>query len=126
MFYVTDTHPFVWYLAGKLPPKIDEIFASTEKGETVIFIPTIVLAECLYLVEMKKIELDFEELVEKIEISSNFIPVSFNFQVVKLLSEISLRELHDRIIVATAKLLNAKLITRDKEIRNSGIVEVVW
>ncbi len=75
---------------------------------------------------MKKIELDFEELVEKIEISSNFIPVSFNFQVVKLLSEISLRELHDRIIVATAKLLNAKLITRDKEIRNSGIVEVVW
>jgi len=51
---------------------------------------------------------------------------SFNFQVVKLLSEIMLKELHDRIIVATAKLLNAKLITKDKEIRESRIVEVVW
>ena len=84
------------------------------------------MAECLYLVENKKIELDFNELLERIEISSNFIPTSFNFQVVKLLPEIKLSELHDRIIVATAKLLNAKLITKDKEIRESGIVEVVW
>ena len=126
MLYVTDTHAFVWYIAGKLPPKIDEVFRSAEKGESVIFIPTVVLAECLYLAENKKIDLDFNELLERMEISSNFIPASFNFQVVKLLSKIELSELHDRIIVATAKLLNAKLITKDKEIRESGIVEVVW
>ncbi len=84
------------------------------------------MAECLYLAESKKIDLNFEELLKKIEISSNFVPVSFNFQVVKLLPNINLKELHDRVIVATAKLLNAKLITKDKEIRESGIVEVVW
>ncbi|RLI85755.1 MAG: type II toxin-antitoxin system VapC family toxin, partial [Candidatus Altiarchaeales archaeon] len=33
---------------------------------------------------------------------------------------------HDRVIVATAKLLNAKLITKDEEIKESGLVEVVW
>ena len=126
MLYVTDTHPFIWYLAGKLPSKIDEIFTSAEKGESIIFIPTIVLAECLYLAEIGRIELDFDALLGKIEISSNFVPVSFNFQVVKILPEIKLRDLHDRIIVATAKLLNAKLITKDREIRDSGIVEVVW
>lgn len=76
--------------------------------------------------ENKKIDLDFNELLERIEISSNFIPASFNFQVVKLLPEIKLSELHDRIIVATAKLLNAKLITKDREIIESRFVEVVW
>jgi len=126
MLYVTDTHAFIWYVVGKLPPKVDEVFRSAEKGESIIFIPTVVLAECLYLVENKKIDLDFNELLERIEISSNFIPASFNFQVVKLLPEIKLSELHDRIIVATAKLLNAKLITKDREIIESRFVEVVW
>jgi PIN domain nuclease of toxin-antitoxin system len=44
----------------------------------------------------------------------------------KLLPETRLKELHDRIIVATAKILNAKLITKDRQIRDSGIVEIVW
>lgn len=126
MYYVTDTHAFIWYLHGKLPNRVDKVFSSAEKGESIIFIPTMVLAECLYLVENGKIKLDFDELLNKIEISSNFIPTSFNFQVLKLLPEIKLDGLHDRIIVATAKLLNAKLITKDKEIRDSKIVEVVW
>ena len=43
----------------------------------------------------------------------------------RLLPEIEVGELHDRII-ATAKILNAKLITRDKEIRKAGVVDVVW
>jgi len=35
-------------------------------------------------------------------------------------------EPHDRIVVATAKLLNAKLITKDDKIRISRIVETIW
>ena len=35
-------------------------------------------------------------------------------------------DLHDQIIVATAKFLNAILITKDKKIRDSNIVETVW
>jgi len=44
----------------------------------------------------------------------------------KLLPEINLRELHDRIIIATARTLNAQLITKDRVIRESGMVDVVW
>ena len=83
------------------------------------------MAECLYLVENGKIELDFDDLLRKIEMSKNFISVSFNLPVMKLLPGIRLEELHDRVIVATAKILDAKLITKDREIRDSGIVEVV-
>ena len=58
MLYVTATHALVWYIPGELHDKVDEIFKSAEAGESTIFIPTIVLAECLYLVENGKIELE--------------------------------------------------------------------
>ena len=40
--YVTDTHAFIWYLLDNLPKKVDDIFKSVEKGESTIFVPTIV------------------------------------------------------------------------------------
>ena len=61
MFYVTDTSSNL-YLSDKLPDNINEIFMSAEE-ESVIFVPT-VLAECLYLVENEKIELDFNDLMK--------------------------------------------------------------
>jgi len=70
--------------------------------------------------------LDFGDLLKRIEMSRNFVPTSFNFQVMKILPEIRIKELHDRIIVATANRLNAKLITKDREIKEAGIVETVW
>jgi PIN domain nuclease of toxin-antitoxin system len=126
MLFVTDTHPLVWYILGELPERVDEIFKLAEAGESSIFVPTIVLAECLYLVEEGKIELDFENLLERLEQSSNFIPASFNIRVMRLLPEIRLKELHDRIIIATAMTLHAQLITKDRGIRESGMVNVVW
>ena len=126
MLYVTDTHAFVWYLVDRLPEKVNKIFKSVEKGESTIFVPTIVLVESLHLVENKKIDLNFDHLLKKIEMSKNFVPTSFNFQIMKILPELGIKELHDRIIIATAKILNAKLITKDKEIKKAGIVETVW
>jgi len=124
--YVTDTHAFIWYLLDNLPKKVDDIFKSVEKGESTIFVPTIVLVESLHLVENKKIDLNFDDLLKKIEMSKNFVPTSFNFQIMKILPELGIKELHDRIIIATAKILNAKLIIKDKEIKKAGIVETVW
>lgn len=126
MLYVADTHALIWYLIGTLPKEVDNIFQSAEKGESIIYIPTIVLAECLYLVEDGKIDLDFDELLAKIETSRNFVPVSFSFEVLKALPQINLSELHDRIVVATARIIGGKLLTRDEEIKSSGLVEVIW
>ncbi len=126
MPYVADAHSWVYYLTGKLSKKADEIFTSVENGEDVIYVPTIALAECLYLSDKGKISLDMKELLTKFKISLNFIPVSFNFEVLKILPTIKMTELHDRIIVATSKLLNSKLITKDEEIKNSGLIETIW
>ena len=127
MFYVVDTHPLIWYLAEeKLPKNVDEVFKASEKGYYAIFIPTIVLAECYYLSEKKKIELNFEDILNSVERSYNFLIAPFNIDIIKLFPKINIKEIHDKIITATAKLLNATLITKDRKIRDSNVVETIW
>jgi len=126
MFYVADTHAWIFYLLNKLPTKANDAFKSVEKGESMMFVPTIALAECIHLIEGKKIALNLKELFIKFETGANFVPVSLNFEIIKEISKIKLEEIHDRIIVATARFLDAKLITKDSDIINSKLVETVW
>ncbi len=58
-FYVTDTHPFVWYLAAdddRLSPSAKSVFENADSAKAVVVIPAIVLAESLYLAEKGRIK----------------------------------------------------------------------
>jgi len=125
MNYVVDTHYLVWYIVGRLPKKIDNLFKQVEQGQSTVFVPTIVLAEILYLIKNHKIILNYSDLIRKIEISDNIVPIPLDISILKLLPEIDLSEIHDQIVVATAKLVNAKLITKDREIIESNIIECI-
>jgi PIN domain nuclease of toxin-antitoxin system len=126
MRYVTDTHTLIWYLTDTLPMKIDKIFESAEKGESTIFVPIIVLIECLYTIYKGRIDLEFDSLLNRIKMEKKFIPVILDMEILELLPEIELKDAHDRIIVATAKKCNAKLITKDRKIKKAGIVQITW
>ena len=126
MLYVTDSHTLIWYVLDKLPEKVNKIFESARKGELMIFVPTIVLVECLYLAEKDKIDLEFDTLMNRIRMEKNFKSISLDIEIIELLPEIEIEDPHDKIIVATAKMLNAALITRDRKIKKAGIVQVVW
>ncbi|MFZ3066453.1 MAG: PIN domain-containing protein [Nitrospirota bacterium] len=127
MRYVADTHALIFHTINKLPKKSDEIFRSCEEGKgIIIYIPTIVLAESYYLVKHGKVKLDFDKLLNKLENSYNYSIISFNIDILKLFMKTKANEIHDRIIVATTKYLDAILITKDGEIRNSEEVKVVW
>jgi len=77
--------------------------------------------------EKKRIKVNYEEILEKIENSNNFEIYSLDVDVLPVARNITtIPELHDRIVVATAKLLDAKLLTKDENIQKSGIVEIVW
>ena len=127
--YVTDTHGFLWFLSKdeKLGKKALEIFRLCDKGKETVVIPSIVLLECLYVCEKKKIEYEFREITLKIQGSFNYPIYPLDEEVVLECQKFAdISEPHDRIIVATAKLLNAKLITKDADIINSSTVETVW
>ena len=69
MNFITDTHALLWHFTNS--PKISQrakgIFAKCEKGECVIFIPSIVIAECLSIFDKKKIIFDFKALLIALE-----------------------------------------------------------
>jgi len=50
---VTDTHPLIWYLedSSNLSPAANQAFERCDRGDIVIYIPTICLVEIVYLQE---------------------------------------------------------------------------
>ncbi|MDI6655717.1 MAG: PIN domain-containing protein [Methanobacteriota archaeon] len=129
MLYVTDTHPFLWHLSNddRLSKKASEIFTKAELGEATIVVPTIVLAESFYIVKKQKVEINFAEVIEKVEFASNFTTFPLDLKVIKEIQKLDkLPELHDKIVVATAQILAADLISKDDEIKKSGYVNVIW
>lgn len=126
MYYVADTHAWVYYLLDILPDKADEAFTQAERGKAYIFVPTIALAECVHLVERGKIKMDLNELFYKVKVDENFIPVPLTLDIVERIHRLPLSEIHDRIIVATCQALGAITLTRDVEIVESRVVETLW
>lgn len=123
---VADTHAWIYYLLNKLPSKANEIFISAESGKETIAIPSICLVECTHLIETGKITTTYKELFSRLEVSNNFIVVPLTLEIIKSIPEFKLGEMHDRIIVATAKYLKSSLVTKDKEIIKSQLVQSIW
>ena len=130
MRYVTDTHCLLWFLSNdnsKLSEKAKEIFENVEEGNDIIIIPSIVLLELMRILEKRNLKDKFNQILKEIEETDNYEIYSLNINIVKVVFEIiKTKELHDRIIIATAKLLGLPLITKDKDIVNSKEVECIW
>lgn len=121
MYYIADTHSFLWYLADSplLSNKAKKFFDLADRGEVTIIIPAIVLLEIIDVLDKKKVNLKFEEIVLKLNQASNFIFSEINWSLILEVNKLKgFKDLHDRIIVATAKVFDAYLISRDKIIKN--------
>jgi len=129
MNFVTDTHALLWWFteSKKISSKAMEIFERCESGENVIFIPSIVLAEALSIFEKKRIPFDFRRLLKRIEESENFAIIPLDYPILQKMIDLKdVPELHDKIIVSTAKYLNVPLITKDRSIQNLPFVRAIW
>jgi len=127
--YVTDTHALVWWFTDspRISAKAAEIFTKCEHGETVIFIPSIVIAEALSIFDKKRVLFDFRKLFKKIHDSENFVIIPLDYPVLqKMVNLQDLPELHDKIIASTAKYLNLPLITKDDMLRSYPGIKTVW
>ncbi len=127
--YVTDAHSYIWFLTEdqKLSKKAKEVFESCDRGETVIVVPSIILLEILHICEKQKVQVNFSKIIDHLKDSLNYVVYPLDIAVILECQNLTkVRELHDRVIVATSKLLGASLITKDENIKESGCVEVVW
>ncbi len=129
MAYLLDTHTLIWYLEGgaRLSPKVRNLL---DRDEEQFLLPTVVLAECRFLIERKKSPLTFSSLLESCEHDPRIQITPFDLDCVKLLSP-SL-EIFDAALVATALVFERRtgsavtLLTKDREIQASGFVPTMW
>jgi len=126
--YVTDTHSLVWYFSDspRLSAGAFKAFENTVENGSII-VPTVVLAEIMYIAKKGRIEMTFSETVEKIEEMENFEIVPLDMDILNIADKIEYElEMHDRLITATAIFFNVPIITKDQMIKDSGLCEVIW
>ena len=129
MAYVVDTHALIWFLTDNksVGNEARSILRKADENEEMVIIPTIVLAEAFYICEKKRIGTKFKDILERIEKSLNYVSYDLDLEIILKLEELGkIKELHDRIIVATALLTNSKILTKDKNIIDSKYVGFVW
>ncbi len=129
MNFLTDPHALLWWFteSPKISLKASETFEKCEKGENVIFVPSIVIAEALSIFDKKRISFNFKELFKKINESENFRLIALDFPILqKMVALKDVPELHDKIIVSTAKYLNLPIITRDESLQNLTYIKTIW
>lgn len=127
--YVADTHALFWYLTAspKLGQKAKEAFFEASRGDALIYIPAIVLAELHFLNE--KLERPFNFLTEfqRIQQSSQFILVSLHPEdILDFDMDSRIPEMHDRMIVGVARRLGIPCLSRDRAISTSQLVAIIW
>jgi PIN domain nuclease of toxin-antitoxin system len=129
---VTDTHALIWYLedSPRLSVVANQLFDQCDRGEIIIYIPTICLVEMIYLQEKGRISSQLKTTLDRELMLGNtgMIVYELTSEVVKALATIprdSVPDLPDRIIAATAVHLGLPLISRDAKITASN-VNTVW
>lgn len=131
--FVTDTHPFVWYLEDnkRLSRAAARVFSDAEMGKAIVHVPSIVFVELLFLVQRQRIPtVIIEQAFDLAEQEGSEIRVApLDLGVARMVASFgpaSVPELPDRIIAATARALNLPLVTADHEISESKLVQVIW
>ena len=128
---VTDTHALVFHAAGtgKLGPRAAAFFDRCERRAAILYVPTVVMWECSLLARVSRINLRrtvrafFEDLFS----NPAYQPIDITPQQIYLADELRFnRDPFDALICATARTVDLPLITRDADIRGSGVVKVIW
>ncbi len=128
MTYIVDTHILIWFLDKnkRLKPQHRQILI--DKGNNFVF-PAIVLAEIKHLISIKRINIDFDMVLEYLSESENCVVYPVDEDVVEKMPD-SLN-IHDALIVGTGLVYKnilreeVSILTEDEEIAISGILPVI-
>ncbi|EDN68320.1 conserved hypothetical protein [Beggiatoa sp. PS] len=129
MRYLADSVALIRHLRKhrRLGIKARKILQEADAGEHTIFVSAMSLMEILYLAQAKKITVDLAQVMTLISNSPNYTLVPIDADVVLATATVDdVPELHDRILVGTAKHLQVPILTSDQIITQSSHVQTIW
>lgn len=124
MRIVIDTHILFWVLTQDLARLTDTALKALNQTDEII-IPAMVLLELLGLLQKREALEYFDILLKQIP-NSKYVVIPLDVAIIKEVRRIKSKfELHDKVIVATAKYLGLPLITKDEEITKK-YKKIIW
>jgi len=126
MEVVADSHALFWWLGGpELRKKLSRKAQRILEEATRVYVPAVVLLELLSLFERHGEPEKFSLLLSRLAPPTyHVLPLSL--AIVRRCAQLpSSLELHDRVIVATADHVHARLVSKDRKIRTL-FADVVW
>ncbi|MBD1884585.1 PIN domain-containing protein [Microcoleus vaginatus] len=132
MKYLIDTHALIGFLEGnqRLGTQVQAILSNLDSQ---LVLPAIALAEAAWIVERGKTSIpSVNALFNAINSDSRIAVDPLDRTIInQTLSLLSIHEMHDRQIVATAMILQNQgetvaLLTCDGNITASGVISVIW
>ena len=128
---VTDTHPLLFHAAGsrRLGRQAAEMFEAAERQAAIVYVPAAVIWECGVLVWAGRVDLHrpLPQFFASLFSNPAYQPVDLTPEQIYRADEARPnRDPFDALICATARHLELALLTRDHDIRQSGLVRVIW
>lgn len=130
--HIVDAHALVWYLEGNPRPGTNAKIVLDDPASELV-LPMIALAEACWVVEHGKSSIKtVNDLLAAVDADSRVVVLPLDRAVLdKSLNITVIPEMHDRQITATALCLADQgeliaVLTRDPDIRSSGLVPIVW
>lgn len=132
MKYIVDTHALIWFLEGnsRLGTAAKQVL---ENQESKLILPAIALAEAAFIVERGKTSIpSVNDLHTAVNGDRRIVVYPLDRAIIEITNTLlSINEMHDRQIVATAIILKNNgeqvgVLTCDRNITTSGVVPIIW
>ena len=128
MRYLLDTVTLVRHFTGhgKMGRKASQILDAIEERGDSFFVSIISLMEIMYLAEKNRIDIDLSETLKLIESSSKYAIIDLSPDILRAAETVKFSELHDRLVLATAKWLGVIVISSDSAFKKVEGIKVIW
>jgi predicted nucleic acid-binding protein len=128
MEYLLDTNAIIRHFANlpNIGKAAKEIIKKGEKKQHILLISVISLMEIMYLAEKHRISVNLSDTIDKINSNSAYSIIELSTDILLAAETIEFYELHDRLILATAKYLDCPVISSDKKFTEIEDIEIIW
>ena len=117
MSYLLDTVALIRHFTGegKIGAAASRILDGVEETDTILVVSAVSLMEVLYLAEKHRISIDLAATLRIMGASSQYMVVDLNAEILTVAESVAFPELHDRLILASAKWLGIPIISSDRD-----------
>lgn len=130
---VTDTHPLVFHASeGKrkrLGRRAAAHFDACEQRRSITYVPVAVIWEMSLLIRVGRIDLrrSLQDFFDDLFNNPAYQPLELTTEQVYLADDVQPNnDPFDALICAAARSLSLPLISRDGDIQDSGLVQILW